>query len=379
MSIAAGLPFEVRIVQRNIERKPVVALLSVAGVALAIMLLIFARYIPDATNQVYDILFNQIEREDATVTFEHALEPAAAFDVASLPGVVRVEPFRSVAARVGYGNVTRRVLITGLPSDGDLRRIVDFAGRRVLVPPNGVLLSRSLAETLRIPKGAVLEIDALEDRRQHLEVRVAGTVDEFVGTSVYCDLNTLGKLLDHQGQISGAFVALDSHLADQFYHAIKRVPAVAGVTLREASMNSFNQVLVQELRLDESMIFLFACVIAFGVAYNTARIALSERAIELSSLRILGFTRAETWRILVGEQFFFMLAAALPGIVAGALFTRWFAAIRSTENYTLPWMLTPGAVEFALLFVIAMTAISALIVRRQVDRLDLVAVLKAGD
>ena len=378
-TLAARLPIEMRIVQRNIEHKPGIALLSVAGVASAIALLILARYLPEGTNRIYDILFNQVEREDATVTFVHELQPAAAFDLQSLPGVLRVEPFRSVPVLVSYGSAARRVAITGLPRNGDLRRIVDLAGHRVRLPTEGVLLSRKLAQVLRIPNGAILEINVLEGRRQHLRLRVASAVDEFIGTSVYCDLDTLGKLLDQRGQISGANLALDPRHAVEFYSAIKRVPAVAGVSLRDASMNDFNQVLVQGMRVDESMIFLFACVIAFGVAYNTARIALSERAIELASLRILGFTRAETWRILVGEQVFFMFAATVPGIVAGALFTRWLAVVRSTEDFTLPWVFTSASVAFSLTFVIAMTAISALIVRRQIDRLDIVSVLKTGD
>jgi putative ABC transport system permease protein len=379
LSLAAGVPIELRIIGRNIEHRPFVALLSVIGVALSLALLILARYIPDATTRIFDLLFNEMEREDATVTFVHHLEPAAAFDLASLPGVVQVEPFRTVPVRVSYGSAWRRVAITGLPHDSDLRRIVTANGVRIPVPPEGVLLSRKLAQVLNVRNGAPVEIDVLEDRRQHLRVRVVGSVDEFIGTSVYCDLNTLDRLLDQRGQISGANIALDSRRADEFYAAVKRVPMIAGVAFRDASMNNFNQVMAQAMKIDESMIFLFACIIAFGVAYNTARIALSERAIELSSLRILGFTRTETWRLLVGEQIFFILAAAVPGIVGGALFTRWLAVVRSTEDYTLPWVFTSSSVAFALVFVIAMTAISAMIVRRQIDRLDIVAVLKTGD
>jgi len=378
LSMAAGLPLEARIVSRNIEHKPIVTTLSVAGVSLSIALLILARYIPDATDQVYDVLFNQTEREDATVVFAHELEPAAAFDLASLPGVLRVEPFRSVPVQLSYHNISRRLAITGLASDAGLRRVVDSAGHVVAMPPDGMLLSRKLAEVLRVPTGATLDVNVLNGRRQHLRVRVAGTVDQFIGTSVYCDLGTLDRLLDQGGQISGAYVALDSNLAGDFDRAVKRVPMVAGVAFREASMNNYNEVLAQGMRIDESMILLFACVIAFGVAYNTARIALSERAIELSSLRILGFTQAETWRILVGEQLFIALAAVVPGLVAGALFTRWLALVRSTQDYTLPWVFSTASVAFAVLFVLAMTAISSLIVRRQIATLDVISVLKTG-
>lgn len=378
LSAAVRLPLEMRIVSRNIEHKPVVSALSIAGVSLAIALLLVARFIPDATNRIYDAIYYQMEREDATVAFVHPLAPAAAADLRSLPGVLGVEPFRVVPVRVAYGSASRRVAITGLTRDAKMRRVVDLNGNAVDLPSDGIVLSRKLAQVLHIPIGAALDVDVLEGRRQHLRLRVAGTVDEFVGTSIYADIDSLGRLLDERGQISGAYLAIDADKASAFDAAVKRVPMIAGVSFREASMNNFNQVMGQALRVDESMIFAFACIIAFGVAYNTARIALSERAIELSSLRILGFTRAETWRILVGEQLFVTIAAAVPGIVAGALFTHWLAAVRSTEDYMLPWVFTSSSVAFALLFVLGMTAISSLIVRRQVDDLDIIAVLKTG-
>ena len=374
----AALPLEVRIVTRNIDHKPLVTTLSIAGVSLAIALLVFARYLPEGTQRIYDLLFNYGERQDATVVFAHDLQPGAALDLASLPGVMRVEPFRSVPVRIAYGNVSRRLVILGLAPNGQLRRIVDFDGAAVVVPPQGLLLSHRLAGVLHAPTGAFIDVDVLGGQRQHLRLQVAGTVDEFAATSIYSDLNALDRILDEGGRASGAFIALDPAQQEQFNAKIKRVPLVAGVAYRDASMKNFNDVLLQELSLDESMIFLFACVIAFGVAYNIARIALSERAIELSSLRILGFTRGETWRLLVGEQLFVTLAAAVPGLIAGAIFTRWLAVIHSTEEYTLPWVFTTSSIAFAMLFVLGVTAISSLIVRRQIARLDIVSVLKTG-
>ncbi len=376
-SAAARLPLEMRIVTRNLEHKPIVTALSVTGVSFAIALLIFARYLPDGTMRIYDLLFNRSQRQDATVVFAHELQPSAALDLASLPGVTRVEPFRSVPVRIASGNVSRRLAILALPSATQLRRVVDLQGDVVDIPSDGLLLSHRLAQLLRVSAGQVVEIDMLSGRRRHLMLRIAGTVDEFSGTSIYCDMATLGRELEDEN-ISGAFLALDPGRSAAFNDAVKRVPMIAGVSYRSADMKDFNEVLAQGMSLDESMIFVFACIIAFGIAYNTARIALSERAIELSSLRILGFTRVETWRILVGEQLFVTLAAAVPGIIAGAYFTRWLAVVRSTEEYTLPWILTPSAIAFSLIFVAGVTAISSLIVRRQVAKLDVLSVLKTG-
>ena len=210
-------------------------------------------------------------------------------------------------------------------------------------------------------------------------MRVVGVVDDLIGASAYCDLESLGRLLREQGRISGAYVAIDALRAPEFYHRLKRTPNVAGVTFREASMRSFYKTIAQGLTLDIIFVLSFACIIAFGVAYNAARISLSERARELSSLRILGFTRGESWNILAGEQFALAMLAILPGVAIGVFFSWAMSRNLQTEYYRIPVPVTPSSVAFAIVFILFVTAISALIVRTQVKRLDLVAVLKAGD
>ncbi len=377
--IARGLSLTSRIVLRNIERKPMVALLSGLGIAMAIALLMLARIVTEGVDRMADLQFRQVQLEDATVTFFHPLAPAAAYDLASFPGVKRLEPFRSVAARVSYGHVSRKVPILGLPARGELRRILDARLHRVDVPPSGVIITDKLAQVLGVPIGAPITISVLEDRRPTLTMRVVGTVDEPIGMSVYADIDNLGRLLDQRGQISGAFVVLDTLRADDFYQRIKRTPAVAGVTFREASLVNFNQTIANTLEIEVVLILLFASIIAFGVTYNAARISLSERARELSTLRILGFSRRETWRILVGEQVVLAVVAIVPGIAFGALYALLMSSTHETEEFRLHFTISPAGVAFAFLFTLALTAISSFIVRRQIDRLDLVAVLKAGD
>jgi putative ABC transport system permease protein len=375
----AQLSLVARIVMRNLERRPMMTLLSALGVALAMALLMFGWFTREGVEAVADRQFRHVQREDATIVFDHALSRAAAYDLASYPGVSRVEPFRSVGARVSHDHRWRRIALIGSVKDPDLRPIFSSGLRRIAVPPKGILISKSLLDALGIAVGEPLAIHVLEGRRPNLHVTVVGTVDDAIGSSAYLDLETLGRLLDEQGRASGAYVAFDPLHAEQLYHRLKRTPNVAAVTFREASMQSFYKTIAQNLTLDIIFVLSFACIIAFGVAYNAARISLSERARELSTLRILGFTRGESWNILAGEQFALALLAILPGLAFGALFSSAMSHSMQTEYYRIPVPITPSSVAFAIIFIFIVTAVSALIVRRQVDRLDLIAVLKAGD
>ena len=123
----------------------------------------------------------------------------------------------------------------------------------------------------------------------------------------------------------------------------------------------------------------FAVIIAVGVVYNSARIGLQERAWELASLRVLGFTRAEVSRILFGE-FMVEIAIGIPlGLILSQGIVALIARFHSNESFQIPAVIGPRTYAASAIVVLAAAAASAFVVRRRIDRLDLVAVLKTRD
>jgi putative ABC transport system permease protein len=204
-------------------------------------------------------------------------------------------------------------------------------------------------------------------------------VDEPVGIGAYMDLHALNALMREEGSISGTYLKVDSNNAAALYAALKHLPAVSGVAFRDAVLRSFNQILDRSMRAVSVVEVLFACVIAFGVVYNSARIALSERGNELASLRVLGFTRREVTWLLLGEQGLLTLLAIPLGFALGIL-TAWLL-VRSlnTELYRIPLVFDSATFSFAVLIIVIAALLSGMLVARRIDRLDLVAVLKSRE
>jgi putative ABC transport system permease protein len=124
---------------------------------------------------------------------------------------------------------------------------------------------------------------------------------------------------------------------------------------------------------------LFAGIIAFGVVYNAARVSLSERERELASLRVLGFTRTEISLILLGELAF-LTAAALPvGALIGYGLGQLIMLAFNNELYRLSFTVSAATIAQSFLIVVLTASISGMVVRRRLDRLDLVAVLKTRE
>ena len=377
--LSARLPPSARMIARSIARRRGRSSLAVLGIGCAVGILVVGRFGLDAMSYMLQVQFQLVQRDDATVLFTEPESAGIRNEVARLPGVLGVEPFRTVPARLRFEHRTKRIDLTGLPPDGELRRLVDEKLRPVQLPVSGVLLTRKLGELLRVKPGEAITASVLEGARPVRTLMVAGLVDEPVGIGAYMDLHALNALMREEGSISGAYLKVDSHNAAALYRALKHLPAVSGVAFRDAVLRSFNQILDRSMRTVSVVEVLFACVIAFGVVYNSARIALSERGNELASLRVLGFSRREVTWLLLGEQGLLTLLAIPLGFALG-IWTAWLLVRRlSTELYRIPLVLNSATFSFSALIIVIAALLSGMLVARRIDRLDLVAVLKSRE
>jgi putative ABC transport system permease protein len=367
-----------RILIRNLARRPVRLAMSVLSIALAVTVLVSGRYFEDTMGLVMDIHFRSVERQQATVQFSLPIDARVGYDLRHLPGVLRVEPFRAAPARIRFGSRVERTLIFGLRADAELRRIVGKS-RRVAPPPSqGVVLTDFLARTLGARTGDLVTIEVLEGRRAVRETQVVGEIDELIGTYAYMELGALLRLVDEEA-FSGAYLSVDPQKELAFDRALKGVPAVSGVSMREAAIRNYEESISDIFGTFTMTLILLSAVVAVGVVYNGARIALFERGRELASLRVLGFTRQEVAAMLFGEQAI-IIALGIPlGFLMGYGLSALVSLAYQNKLIRMPLLITPASYAFSFLVIVAAAALSGLIVKRRADRLDLVAVLKTRE
>jgi len=368
-----------RMVLRNLERQPARALMSTIGIALAVAVLLVGLSFIDVMDALIDQQFTRVMRQDATLAFVEPRARRVMYDVRHLPGVLDTEPMRIVPARLRAGTRARTLAITGIPETPHLNRVVDRAGTSIAMPPYGLVLSRVLGERLSVQPGDDVQVEVLEGRRAVQQVPVAMLVDDTLGLQAYMRLQDLARLLREDETVSAVAVTIDPAMRDRFYAEVKVMPAIAGVSLREATLQNFRDTMAENMNLQIFINVMFAAVIAFGVVYNSARVSLSERSRELASLRVLGFTRAEISLILLGELAVLTLAALPLGAAIGYFLGQFILAGLSNEVYRLSFVVAPATVAWTWLIVIAAAVLSSLVVRRRLDRLDLVAVLKVQE
>jgi putative ABC transport system permease protein len=368
-----------RIIGRNLERRPARTLFSIIGLALAGGLVILVQSMYDDLTYMKVLQFYGSDRADVTVLFREVRHASAVPALRRLPGVIGAEGFRAMPVRLRAGRGMERTVLYGLAPDAELRRVVDLRGRVNRIPSEGLLLSATLARRLGAGRGDRVSVEILEGARPTRTLVVAGTAEEALGTAAYISLDALRAMEGGDRVYSGAFLRTDPRLTDRLYPVLKRLPAVSGVGVREVAIKSFDETIQESFGISLAVTLVFACVIALGIVYNSARVALSERGRELASLRVLGFTRREVAWMLLGEQgILILLALPFSFLTAWGLSVLIGMAFES-DLYRIPVVVKPGTYIMGAGIVTLAAALSALLVRRRIDRLDLVAVLKTRE
>jgi len=368
-----------RIAVRNLERRPLQALFTIAGLALATALLILPNTFKAGIREVLEFQWDVVQRQDLNLGLVEPSSARLAHELEQLPGVTSLEPSRSAAVRVHFQGRSRQIGLRSLLPGGQHTRAVGSSGHELSPPPDGVIVSAKLAEVLRARPGDTLVLEALEGRRRTMNVQLIATAEDFTGIAAYMDLHAINRFLGEGDVITGASIGLDMSRRAEFLAALKEIPRVSTVAIKETMRQSFRETTAQSMDLIQTIYLTFAVIVAFGVIYNNARISLAERARELATLRVIGMTQREVGAILVVELVILATLAVPLGLLLGTGLTTLIVGTINTETIRLPLVFTTYTYSFAVVTVAIASTISALFVLRKLKQLDLIATLKAPE
>ncbi|MBT6035317.1 MAG: ABC transporter permease [Kordiimonadaceae bacterium] len=376
LNIDQFFSFLSRIILRQLERRPIRAFLSALGVGFALSILVFAFFMEDSMDYMMDVQYDVSQREDLMLSFVEPRHIKALEEIRLMPGVMNVEPIRSVPVELRHQYLSKRTSIMGIMPDPDLHRVLDQNLQQVAITKGGFILSKKLAEILNVKVGDVVIADVLEERRPVLELPVTAIYEEFMGLGAIMDIERLNAYLNEGPVVSGAAVMVDPNYNGPLYKNIKEIPSIIGMANMSRMREIFEELMDQNMLQMMAVYIIFAGLIAFGVIYNTARIAFSERSRELASLRVLGLTRFEVAYILFGELAAVVFVAIPLGIYIGYGMVAGMVASLDTELFRMPLVINSDTYGFAVIIVLVSALFSFYLVWRQVDNIDLVAAQK---
>jgi len=376
---AARLDGKTRMVVRRILRFPRRSASTLTGIALAMGLMVTTQHFPLAMNRIIEVTFELAQREDVMVSFSEPSDDRILQDLAHMPGVLHVEPVRSSDVILEAGSRRQRNALLGVPDTVALNRILDEDVQPVVPRPDGLTLSENLANKLDVQPGDIVRIQATDGHRVSAELPVVAIVKPYLAGSAYMELESLSRLLREPGRVTAAYLLFDSRHRRDFSARAKELPRIVALSFKDNARASMTKLLNQGSGFFSWLFVVFSSLMAAGVAFSAARVTLAEQERDLATLRVLGFGRREASYVLIAELGVLLIVALPIGAVVGLVMSHWLMSQFETDLFTFPYVTNAAAYARPALFVTAAVLVATLLVRRGVDRLDLVGVLKSRD
>ncbi len=377
--IARWLDQPSRMVLRRITRQPGRMVGAVIGIAAGMGLTLSMITLMAGFERTLDLSFTVLDRSDATVVFYGATSPAAVTRLRRIEGVTVAEPFRQVAVIMSNGRRSHKGAITGLTESPQLGRAIGPDYLPIDLPERGIVITPALADILGVGAGDMLTVEVREGAQPVLRLPVAAVAQSLLGSPAYMDLDALNRAMGQGPRASGAYLRIDEDRRTEVHSALKDMPGVAGISLKDDARIAFETIMNTGAGSTRYVMGLIAFIITFGIVYNAARVAQAERARDLASLRVIGFHTGETAFVLLGELAVVVLVALPIGSLMGHFLSSAVAKGFSTELYQIPAMFMPSSHGAAALIVLVAALTSGWIVKRDIDRAELISALKTRD
>jgi putative ABC transport system permease protein len=368
-----------KMVIREIIRRPLRTLASIVGISITMALSVSMMSLLSGFDSALELNFGTVDRSSLAVSFIEPKSDKTLVELRRLPGVIKAEPFRQLGAILKHNRHRYRTAITGLVAEPELFRAMTTTHRPIYIRSEGIIISSTLADILEIRPGEMLTVDITEGARPILTLPVINITQTLLGVAVYTQLETLNRAMGQANRVSGAYLLIDAQKADGIYQQLKNMPTVAGVSIKSEARKEFKSLMDTGAGAMRYLMALMAGIITYGIVYNSARIAFSERSRDLASLRVIGMTQAELGFILLGELGIIVFVALILGALMGYPLGLVVANAFSTDLYAIPALYSKASIGIAALAVILSSLISGWFIQRDLARLDLVTALKFSE
>lgn len=379
---ALALPLEWRMILRQLRRHPWRSAFSILGVACAMALVVMGNFFRDAVDHIVARQFDAVWRGDVQVITFEPVGRGAMVSLQHLPNVPQtlgVEGSRSTAATLLVGHRSQRIQLRGLEPDAQQQRLLDLDGRVLELGDDALVLTDRLARKLGVRVGDEVLLRLVEAPEPWVRLRVTHLVAETMGMSATTTRATLNRLMQEGERFNAFSLKVPADALLPVLRALTHLPAVGGAFSKSHLLHNMQAITARNIRIVSSIMTGFALVLALGVVYNIARVALAERTWELASMRVLGLTQGEVARLMVGEQAVLLLLSIPLGLALGWWLVWGLSIGLRSDQFEFPVVVWPRTYALAVISVCMASMATGTLVWRRVHHLDMVAALKARE
>ncbi len=379
------LPIRWRMSMRGIGRSPRRSLATIIGVVLALTLILVSWGMLDTTQILLSEQFDQIQHNDAQVFFTTTVDDAVVASVSNTEGVADAEAVVTAGATIRHDDQQYATELQGFERDTKMHTFVTSAGATAL-PAEGILAGASIARLIGVREGDAVTI-AFPALKTNIRTTISGFVNEPLGTYLYIDRSQLESLLNRAEpavdpaelespaltSVMGTYdaeadpEAVQSRLFDLTTVATV-VSSTAIADLVDRSMSLF-YVFV-------GIMLVFGATMAFALLFNTVSVNISERAVELATMRSNGLSVREVNRLMTGENVLLTVVGIPIGLATGYATSAVFLASYTSDLFDFSLHMRATTLVIAAVAILVTAILSQWPGLRAIARLDIAQVVR---
>lgn len=365
------ISFSWKIVIRNIIRRKKRFVFLVLGIALTYGINTVPVFQQDAMLSMFSLHYGSFQKMDYNIDFSKPMNHRAINELKHLVKIDIIEPKLEYPFELSSGWRKKVVNIVGIPYNTELYAFEDVSKKSIKLPKEGIFITEGLAKKLKVHQGEFVKIKNFIPGKEDVKVEVKGVIKQYLGINAYMHIGTMDKLLAEKGMITGVSITSEDDVVEK----LKNMKNISSVQSVEDMKNSFLQFL-DSVMAATGILMLFGGVLGFAIVYNATMISISERTMEFSSLRVMGFDKKEIFHMVTKENMVMTVIAIIIGIPIGWMMCNGIAQAFNTEIYTIPVILTPKTFIISAVATIGFVMIAQLATLRKIYHLNFMDALK---
>ena len=388
------LSFSWKVTCRNMFRYKKRLAMTVIGISGCTALLLVGFGLHDSIWDIIDGQYGPIIHFDTTVGLD---SDATEVDVGNVveyleetgevTGVTRVQQ-ENMQAGLSRDEETIRVQVVIPQSDDELAQAVTFRDRvshePVAFDDDAVVVTEKLALKYGLDVGDTIVLfdqDAIGNiTGEGHDMCVTGIAENYVGNLVYLGRASWAAIDDATPVFSTIYASTteDEGVRREITDALHERDDVSTVIFSDETINLYRNML-SVVDMIVVVLIVSAGLLAFIVLYNLTNINIGERIREIASLKVLGFTRFEVYAYIYREIALLALMGDALGMVLGT-YLETFVVTTAEVDYVM-FGRTIHSVSYVYAFVLTLvfTGLILAIMRRKLDKVDMVESLKSVD
>jgi len=365
------LSFSWKMVLRNIFRNKKRFVFITFGIAMTFAISLIPSMMNSAMNDIFEGHYSDFQKMDYNINFSTPLNINAVNEIKHIVDTDRIEPKIEFPFELIYGNNKLVANIIGVKSNTEFYGFKNLKGQSINLPNDGIVLSEGLARFIGVEKGDKVKIKTFIPNKDDIYVEVKDIIKQSLGTNGYMEISYMGNILLDKSLITGVYINSSDNIKGELEN-IKGIASIQSLADMRSIFEQFMGLMIGSI----SVMIVFAGILGFAIVYNSTIMNIAERRLEFSSLRVMGFSKKEIFKIITKENSVMTILGIILGIPLGQSMISSLESTFSTEIYTIEMNPTLSSYIITAILTIIFVIIAQLATYKKINSLDFIEALK---